>query len=85
MSAILPYFFTFGGNDYARDPEVKKLVTEAGRSPIPTSGAKSTATPIKLITERAEWLPMFTYVKTYGFSRQLNFKPYPGSSCRGSI
>ena len=20
---------------------------------------------------------MFTYVKTYGFSRQLNFKPFP--------
>ena len=31
----------------------------------------------ELITERAECLPMFTYVKTYGFSRQLNFKPYP--------
>jgi hypothetical protein len=29
VSAILPNFFTFTGNDYVRDPELKKLV-EAG-------------------------------------------------------
>ena len=25
----------------------------------------------------AQWMPMFTYTVTYGFSKQLNFKPYP--------
>jgi peptide/nickel transport system substrate-binding protein len=77
VSAILPYFFTGGGNDYAHDPEVDKLVTEGGSTTDPDQRRKFYSQAIKLITERAEWLPMFTYVKTYGFSRQLNFKPYP--------
>jgi peptide/nickel transport system substrate-binding protein len=77
VSAILPYFFTGGGNDYAHDPEVAKLVTAGGTTTDPDQRRKFYSDAIKLITERAEWLPMFTYVKTYGFSRQLNFKPYP--------
>jgi len=32
---------------------------------------------IRLITEKASWLPVFTHTVTYGFSKQLNFKPYP--------
>jgi len=77
VSAILPYFFTGGGNDYARDPEVDKLVVAGGSVTDADQRRKNYSQAIKLITERAEWLPLFTYVKTYGFSKQLNFKPYP--------
>lgn len=77
VSAILPYFFTGGGNDYARDPEVDKLVTAGGAVTDPDQRRKNYTQAIKLITERAEWLPMFTYVKTYGYSKQLSFKPFP--------
>ena len=77
VSAILPTFFTFTGNDYARDPEVKKLV-EAGSATVdPDQRRKAYSAAIKLITEQAYWMPMFTHTITYGFSKQLNFKPYP--------
>jgi peptide/nickel transport system substrate-binding protein len=77
VSAILPNFFTFTGNDYTRDPEVKKLV-EAGSATVdPDQRRKAYTAAIKLITEKAYWMPMFTYTVTYGFSKQLNFKPYP--------
>lgn len=76
-SAILPNFFTFTGNDYTRDAEVKKLV-EAGSATVdPDQRRKAYSAAIKLITEHAYWMPMFTYTVTYGFSKQLNFKPYP--------
>ena len=32
---------------------------------------------IRLITQRADWVPIFTHTVTYGYSKQLNFKPYP--------
>ena len=77
VSAILPYFFGGGANDYARDPEIEKLVIAGGAVTDPDQRRKNYGEAIKLITQRADWVPMFTYVKTYGFSRQLNFKPYP--------
>jgi peptide/nickel transport system substrate-binding protein len=77
VSAILPYFFTGGGNDYARDPEVQKLVLAGGSVTDADQRRKNYSEAIKLITQRAEWVPLFTYVKTYGYSKQLNFKPYP--------
>jgi peptide/nickel transport system substrate-binding protein len=77
VSAILPNYFTFTGNDYTRDPELKKLV-EAGSATVdPDQRRKAYSAAIKRITEHAFWMPMFTYTVTYGFSKQLNFKPYP--------
>lgn len=77
VSAILPNFFTFTGNDYTRDPELQTLV-EAGSATVdPDQRRKAYDAAIKLITEKAYWLPMFTYTVTYGFSRELNFRPYP--------
>jgi peptide/nickel transport system substrate-binding protein len=77
VSAILPNYFTGTGNDYTRDPELKKLV-EAGSATVdPDQRRKAYTAAIKLITERAYWMPMFTYTVTYGYSKQLNFKPYP--------
>ena len=29
------------------------------------------------MTEKAYWLPLFTYVNAYAFSKQLAFKTYP--------
>lgn len=77
VSGILPVFFTFGGNDYTRDPEIRDLVQAGGATVDPDQRRKAYSQAIKLITERADWLPMFTYSVTYGFSKQLNFKPYP--------
>ena len=40
------------------------------------------AKAFRLITERAYFLPMFTYVKNYGFSRQLRFSPFYDDNTR---
>ena len=77
VSAFLPYFFTGSANDYARDPRIEQLVTEGGSVTDPDQRRQAYSAAIKLITENADFLPLFTYVKTYGFSRQLNFKPFP--------
>jgi peptide/nickel transport system substrate-binding protein len=77
VSAILPYFFGGGSNDYARNPELEKLVEQGGASINPDERRRNYIQAIHLITEQGYWLPLHTYVTTYGFSRQLNFKPYP--------
>ncbi len=77
VSAILPYFFGGGSNDYSRDPEVEKLVAEGGLVMDPEERAKHYADAIHRITEQAYWLPMFTSVTQYGFVSNLNFTPFP--------
>ena len=77
VSAILPQYFGGGANDYTRDPEIVELVKAGGSTTDPDQRRKAYSAAIKLVTERAYWLPMYTYTITYGLSRQLNFKPYP--------
>lgn len=76
VSAFLPYFFTGSAIDYARDPEVEKLVTAGGSVTDPDQRRAAYSAAIKRITEQAYFVPLFTYVKTYGFSRTLEFKPF---------
>jgi peptide/nickel transport system substrate-binding protein len=77
VSAILPNYFTFAGRDYTRDPEIRKLV-EAGSATVDADQRrKAYSAAIRLITEKASWVPLFTQTVTYGFSKQLNFRPYP--------
>jgi peptide/nickel transport system substrate-binding protein len=70
-------FFGFTGNDYTRDPDLKKLVDAGGDTVDPDQRRKAYSAAIKLITTHADWMPMFTCTVTYGFSRELNFKPSP--------
>jgi peptide/nickel transport system substrate-binding protein len=77
VSAIIPYFFDGGPVDYARDPEVIRLVKEGGSVTDPTARKQAYDAAIHRITEQAYWLPIATYVTTYAISRQLNFTAYP--------
>jgi peptide/nickel transport system substrate-binding protein len=77
VSAVLPYFFGGGASDYARDPEVEKLVAEGDSITDPDRRRAAYSAAIRRITQQAYWLPLTTYVTTYGFSRSLNFKPAP--------
>ena len=77
VSAILPQFFSGSGTDYTRDPEIMELIKAGGSTTDPDQRRKAYSSAIKLITQRAVWLPMYTYTITYGLSRQLDFKPYP--------
>lgn len=77
VSAILPTYFNFTPTDYTRDPELQKLVQAGGSTVDPDRRRAAYSAAIKLITQKAYWLPLFTDSVTYGYSKQLNFKPYP--------
>ena len=77
VSAILPNYFTATNNDYARDPDLKSLIEQGGASTEPDVRRKFYSAAIKLITEKAYWLPLHTYVTTYVYRREVAFKPYP--------
>jgi len=77
VSAILPNFFDGGADDYARDPDVQNWLIEAGSSNDAEVRKKAYSAAIQRITERAYWAPLHTYVTTYGYSKQLDFTPYP--------
>ena len=54
-----------------------KLVADGGATSDPAVRKKAYSAAIKLMTEKAYWLPLFTYVNTYAFSKQLDFKTFP--------
>lgn len=76
-SAFMPYFFGGGPEDIARDPDVTALVEQGGGTRDPDQRRKAYTEAIRRITSGAYWLPLFTVVRTYGFSRQLLFRPSP--------
>jgi peptide/nickel transport system substrate-binding protein len=76
VSAILPNFFDGGADDYARDGELQKWLAEGGASNDPAVRGRAYSAAIRRITERAYWAPLYTYVQTYGYTRQLDFAPH---------
>jgi peptide/nickel transport system substrate-binding protein len=77
VSAILPYYFGGGPNDYARDPQVIQDVSQGGLVMNPEDRAKHYSAAIQRITEQAYWLPVFTSVTQYAFAKNLKFTPFP--------
>jgi peptide/nickel transport system substrate-binding protein len=77
VSAILPYFFGGGPNDYARDPQVIEDVKQGGLVLNAGEREKHYSSAIKRITEQAYFLPIFTSVTQYAFAKNLKFTPYP--------
>jgi peptide/nickel transport system substrate-binding protein len=77
VSNITSYFFTGSGDDTARDPEVKTLL-EKGDSSIDEEVRKDAyEKALKLIAERAHWLPLWSYAYFYAMSEELDFTPTP--------
>lgn len=77
VSAIFPVMYGGGNDDYARDPELTRLVEAGGATADPAKRKEAYSAAVKLMTEKAYWLPLFTYVSTYAFSKQLQFKTFP--------
>lgn len=75
VAAILPYYFAGGGDDYTRDPAVRALVEAGGRSIDPAVRQAKYSEAIRVITRKAYWLPLYTYVTSYAFTKELNFTP----------
>ncbi len=76
VSAFLPYFFAGGGQDYARDAELKRLVDEGGQAIDPDKRRAAYSGAIKRVTEQAMFMPLFTFVTTYATSKQLSLKTF---------
>jgi peptide/nickel transport system substrate-binding protein len=76
VSAFLPQWFAGGNEDYARDQQVIDLVNEGGSSADEGVRKRAYDAAIKRITEQAYFVPLHTYVNTYAFQRQLEFKTY---------
>jgi len=77
VSAIMPVYFGGGADDYARDPELIRLLAEAGSTMDAPARQKAYSAVIRRATEQAYWLPLHTYVTTYGLARTLDLKTYP--------
>jgi peptide/nickel transport system substrate-binding protein len=77
VSAVLPFFFGGGDNDYTRDPAVQELVAAAGMTGDTDRRRGFYSKVIRLVTGQVDWLPLFTTVSVYGISRALWFRPYP--------
>jgi peptide/nickel transport system substrate-binding protein len=76
VSAILPYFFGGGPNDYARDPQVQQDVTQGGLVMNPEERTQYYSKAIQRITEQAYWLTLYTSVTQYAFAKNLKFTPF---------
>jgi peptide/nickel transport system substrate-binding protein len=75
VSGILPHFFTFTPEDYTRDPRVRDLILDAGRTRDAAQRKADYAQAIHEITANADWLPLSTLTVTYGFTKELEFQP----------
>ncbi len=77
VSAITGVFFSGGKDDPANDPEVNKMINEAGTVTDPAKRKALYKTAMSKIAGELYWLPMFTYAKYYVFNKDLDFKTTP--------
>ena len=75
VSAITSHFFKHGRDDYCRDDDVKKWLDIGDTNTDPKIRKDAYKRALKRIQEQLCWLPMFTYTKNYGYSKDLNFTP----------
>ncbi len=73
VDAILPFFFKLNAQDLAMDQEVTDLIKVGGSSADPDVRLKNYNKALKLIAERAYWLPMFSDSMNYIYSNDLEF------------
>jgi len=77
VSASLSRAFRGQGEDYSRDPEVQRWLEEADTSLDPEKRKQLYRRALARITEQAYWAPLFTYVRNYAYSSDLDFVPTP--------
>jgi peptide/nickel transport system substrate-binding protein len=77
IANITAYFFDGRADDTALDAEVKKYLDAGGATIDPEERKKNYAEALRLIAERAHWLPLFSYAYFYGMKEELDFQPTP--------
>jgi peptide/nickel transport system substrate-binding protein len=76
VSAIIGLFFLPGQEDYARDPELHEWLKTAETGVNTEQRKELYAKAVERITDRAYWLPMYTFVKNYAYSDTINFEAH---------
>ncbi|MGA7805961.1 ABC transporter substrate-binding protein [Bradyrhizobium sp.] len=76
VSAFMPYFLGGGLDDYAHDADVQELLKKAGASIDPEIRRHAYSEAIHLATERVDFVPLFSQVRTVAFVKQLNFQGF---------
>lgn len=76
------YFFGGTALDQARDAEVTELVQAAATSTDEAARLEAYRKVFRMISERVYQLPLFTYVKAYGMSKDLDFRGSPDGWAR---
>ena len=77
IANITAYFFDGRADDLAGDAEVKALLDAGGATIDPEERLKNYREALRLIAERAHWLPLFSYAYFYAMSDELDFQPTP--------
>lgn len=75
VSAITSNFFTHGKDDLALDQEVKDLLVKGDTNVDRAVREEAYGKALKLISEKAYWLPLWSYNTNYAFSKDVNFIP----------
>jgi peptide/nickel transport system substrate-binding protein len=76
-SAFMPYFLGGGPDDYAQDPEVQKLLQQAGNTSDLAQRKALYSQVIHIATQNVEFIPLFDDVRTVGYSKNLTFQGFP--------
>lgn len=77
IANITAYFFDGRPDDLALDEDVKKALDAGGATIDPEERLKHYREALRLIAERAHWLPLWSYAYFYGMSDELDFEPTP--------
>jgi peptide/nickel transport system substrate-binding protein len=77
VSAITSYWFKFQPDDMARDAQVRDWLEQGDTTVDPEARKAAYKKALQRIADQAYWVPMFTWVSNYCFSKELDFTPYP--------
>ncbi len=77
IANITAYFFDGRPDDMALDAEVKALLDAGGATIDKEERLKNYRQALKLIAERAHWLPLWSYAYFYAMADDLDFQPTP--------
>jgi len=77
VSAIAGFWFKFTTDDSARDEQVKNWLETGDTTVDPNVRKDVYKKALQKIAEQAYWVPLFSYVSNYAFSKDLDFKPDP--------
>ena len=77
VSASTPVYFAFEGDDITRDPEVRDLLKKGDSTVDPEERKAVYQEALKMISEKALVLPLYSLPVYYVTTADLDFKAYP--------